>query len=49
MFSKEFMASKKEEEILSRVDLHVKKSVMTDALKLVLKSPAKLREIDQKF
>jgi len=40
------MWAKKEDETLSYVDLHVKKTVMVDALKLVLKSPKKLSEID---
>lgn len=46
MYTKEFMWAKKEDETLSYVDLHVKKTVMVDALKLVLKSPKKLSEID---
>ena len=49
MYSKEFMGNKQEDEILSRVDLHVKHQVMAEALTLAAKSKKKLDEIGDRF
>lgn len=46
MYSKEFMGTVKSEETLSQVDLYVKKMAMTDALKMVLKKPEKLDQVE---
>ena len=44
LYEKEFMGTKAGEEIVSNVDLHVKQTVMTDALKLTLMTKSKLGE-----
>lgn len=45
MFSKEFMGTKKEDEILSNVDLYTKSEVIREAIGLALSSQTKLAEI----
>jgi len=43
------MGSLPSEETLSEVDLHVKSTVLIDAIKLVTKGPSKLAEIEDKY